>query len=627
MILLLIILLAPAAASLWTLFGGKKAGYVALAAGLASLAASGVLFEFALTGFAGSWHFAGLPGYPFQLEVSYLNAALSLIVAIVTALIFLYALGYMADKQSNWRFWSSISLFLAAMQLLVFAGDWILFVMAWEILGFCSYLLISTTYWQPETGKAANKAFAINRCADLGLYLGVFVIILSGGSSAIVESPAAISTFGALCLFFGVMGKSAQVPFQSWLTAAMKGPTPVSALLHSATMVAAGIVLLIKAFPMFTPPVLFWIGTVGAVTILMTGLTAIFSDDIKKMLAASSSSQLGFMVLAIGAGSPGAALAHLAAHAFMKSSLFMAAGVWQHAAGSTRFKMLAGAGKKRKFTFGAFALAAVALAGIPPFVGYFSKDAVLSAGLKSSLPTWYFAAALLGALMTAFYMARATGILWKEEPNDGLEKPAGLKWMQAGLATMIVFVVGGGLFLHGMITAADFHLPKAKVAKIGGLVAALVGLAGGWVASFKKADYSITSFIRKNYPVAGGYRTLAVAPVMKLASWCREVDESIHKLVLGIGRSALQLSGGAHKSDQTIHGGVQEVGRFGLTLGDWSQRSDEQGINGFISALTRGVQELGQESRKTQSGLVHRELMWSVWGLLAFVCLMLLTLI
>ncbi len=627
MILLLIILLSPAAASLWDLFGGKKAGYVSLAAGVISLGASAVLFWLASNGYTELWSFAGLPDYPFMLEVSYLNTALSLVIAIVTALIFLYAIGYMADEKETWRFWSSISLFLATMQLLLFAGDWILFVIAWEILGFCSYLLISTKYWEAETGKAANKAFALNRFADLGLYLGVFVIILSSGSSTIAESSStAIPQFGALCLLFGVMGKSAQVPFQSWLTAAMKGPTPVSALLHSATMVAAGIVLLIKAFPMFSPDVLFWIGTVGGITILITGLTAIFTDDIKKMLAASSSSQLGFMVLAIGVGSPGAALAHLVAHAFMKSSLFLSAGIWQHEAGSTRFEQLAGAGKKLKVTFAGFALAAVALAGIPPFVGYFSKDGVLAAGLQSSLPGWYFVAALLGALMTAVYMSRAMAILWKGDVDKELETSSGLRWMQGGLIAMVLFVLGGGLFLEGMVSAADFHLPKSEVAKIGGLIVAIAGLATGWLASFKKVDHPITAYIRRNYPVGGGYQALTVAPVMKLAIWCRKADEGIHKLVLGIGRSVLKGSGGVDAADQKVHRGVHGVGRFGLTLGDWSQRSDEEGINGLIFGIVESVKKLGQQGRKTQSGLVHRELMWSVWGMVAFLMLMILTL-
>ncbi|MCW9706232.1 NADH-quinone oxidoreductase subunit 5 family protein [Fodinibius salsisoli] len=627
MVYLLLILLSPAVASLWALYSSKKAGYVSLFGGTLSLLASSLLFFKVSNGYSAAWEFSGLPGLPFRLDITYLNTSLSLVVAIVGGLILLYAVGYMAEEKGKARFWSSISLFLASMQLLLFAGDWILFVIAWEILGFCSYLLISTKYWQTEAGEAANKAFILNRFADLGLYIGVFVIILSSGSSAIVESaPATISQFGALSLLFGVMGKSAQVPFQSWLTAAMKGPTPVSALLHSATMVAAGIVLLIKAFPLFSPDMPFWVGAIGGITVLMTGLTAIFSNDIKKMLAASTSSQLGFMILAIGAGSTGAALAHLLAHAFMKSSLFLGAGIWQHGAGSTRFEKLAGAGRKLKITFTGFAISAVALAGIPPFIGYFSKDGILAAGLESSLPEWYFVVALLGSLLTAIYMSRTLGILWKGDVTDGIEKPRGLRWMQSGLILMVLLVVGGGLFLHSMIETAGFHLPKAKIAQISGLVAALAGLTVGWLASFQKIGHPITAYLRNNYPIGGGYHALVVTPVIKLAALCRRLDERLHQFVLKIGQSVLKLSSVVDTTDERVHESVHGVGRIGLTLGDWSERSDEQGINGLIFKIVESVKKMGRQGQQTQSGLVHRELMWSVWGMVAFLMLMILTL-
>lgn len=626
MILLLIILLAPAAASLWALFGQKRAGLLSLAGAVISTGASAVLFLSVAGGFAASWSFAGLPELPFRLEVSYLNAVLSLVVGLVTTLIFLYGIGYMAEEKGKVRFWSSFSLFLASMQLLLFAGDWILFVIAWEVLGFCSYLLISTKYWNAETGWAANKAFLINRFADLGLYIGVFVIIISNGSSEIAQAPAgSITQVGALALLLAVMGKSAQVPFQSWLTSAMKGPTPVSALLHSATMVAAGIVLLIKAYPLFSAGALAWIGVVGGVTILLTGLTAVFADDIKKMLAASSSSQLGFMVLAIAAGSPGAALAHLLAHAFMKSSLFLSAGIYQHGTGSTNFEQLIGAGKKLKVTFSGFAVAAVALAGIPPFIGYFSKDGVLAAGLQSSLPEWYFLAALLGALLTAVYMSRALGILWKGQAKD-IETLSGLRWMQVGLLAMLVFVIGGGFYLHGMNKMAGFAFPESQTAQISGLLVALTGLGAGWFISSKKYDTSITVFIRNNYSLAGGYRTLVNRPVMKLAGLCSRIDKNIHRFVLQAGRSALKLAEAAGVSDGFFHRGVLGFGRFGLKLGDWSEYSDEDGIDGLITVLVEKVQVLGSYGRRIQSGLVHSELMWSVWGLVVFVVLMFLTL-
>lgn len=627
MVYLLLIFLAPVAACLWSIFGKKKAGITSLSGAVVSLAASVILLLKTKNGYTGSWTIAGLPNMPFRLEVTFFTASLSVVVATVSALIFLYAVGYMAEEKGKIRFWSGISLFLASMQVLLFAGDWILFVMAWELMGYASYHLISTKYWQQETGIAANKAFALNRFTDLGLYIGVFVIILTSGSSKIASEPLApISQAGGFALLLAVMGKSAQVPFQSWLSAAMKGPTPVSALLHSATMVAAGVVLLLKAYPLFSPDILFWIGTVGGVTILLTGLTAIFSNDIKRMLAASSSSQLGFMVLAVGAGFPGAALGHLVAHAFMKSSLFLGAGTYQHATGSTKFEQIAGAGKKMKATFIGFAVAAVALAGIPPFIGYWSKDGILSAGAESSLVGWYFLAALAGALLTAFYMSRAMGILWKGDTKE-LEIPAGIKWMQTGLFAMVLFVAGGGLFLHKMVEMAHYTIPKDEIAKIGGLLVAIVGIISGWMATYKKIDRPLISFISNNYPIGGGYRTLVAQPVLKLAVYCSRADQYLHAAIVKIGSGALKLAALMRTSAQTIHKGVLGVGKFGLSLADWSYQSDQKGINELIAGLTGRIKALGQYGRQIQSGLVHKELMWSVWGMVAFLIVMMLTLI
>lgn len=627
MVLLLLILLTPAAAALWALFGQRKAGPASFCAAVISMAASAVLFFRVRRGYGATWQFPGLPGLPFRLEITALSATLSLTVAMVSALIFLYALGYMAEERDRVRFWSGMSLFLAAMQLLIFAGDWILFVMAWEFMGYASYHLISTHYRQGAAGRAANKAFAINRFADLGLYIGVFAIILGSGSSEIASSaPRHITTAGGLGLLLAVMGKAAQVPFQSWLAAAMKGPTPVSALLHSATMVAAGIVLLLRAFPLFSPQLLFWIGTVGGISILLSGLTALFSADIKRMLAASTSSQMGFMVLAVGAGFPGAALAHLVAHAFMKSSLFLGAGIFQHGTGSTRFDKIAGAGRTFRFTFAVFSLAAVALAGLPPFIGYWSKDAVLSAGYKSAFAEWYFLAALAGALLTALYMSRAMGLLWKGSPDD-LAAPGGLRWMQGGLLVMVLFVAGGGLFLHALAEMTGYHLPTAKPAKIGGLVLALVGLAGGWFASINIANNPLTAFMRNNYPVGGGYRTLIVQPVLQLAQYCRKADRLIHRAVSKTGIGVRTLAGLLRASARTIHDAVYAVGHFTLYLASRADATDRQGINGVIRGLANRLQSMGHYGRQAQSGLVHRELMWSIWGMVAFLLLMFLTLI
>jgi NADH-quinone oxidoreductase subunit L len=628
MIALLLTILGPLAASFWITAIRRKIGYAALTGSLASLTGSVLLFLYMLEGQIITVTFAGLPDFPFRLEATELSVVLALVVSTVTTLIFIYAIGYMAEEKGKLRFWSGISLFLGAMQLLVLAGDWILFVMAWEIIGFASYLLIGTWYWKKEASDASNKAFIMNRVADLGLYIGVFVIILTSGSSRIAAEPLqGISMAGALALLLAVMGKSAQVPFQSWLSAAMAGPTPVSALLHSATMVAAGIILLLKAFPLFSPDALIWVGTVGGVTILLTGATAIFSEDIKRMLAASTSSQLGFMVLAIGAGYPAAAIAHLIAHAFMKSSLFLGAGIFQHETGSTKYGKLGGAGKKLTLTFSGFAVAGLALAGIPPLIGFWSKDAILTAGLRANPAAWYFTAALTGAFFTAVYMGRAFGILWKGKvrPNKKSQQRS-LPWMHTGLLTLVTAVAAGGLFLDPLIEEAGFIIPKETLAMISGLVVAAAGLVVGWFATAPAYKKRIWMFFRDNYQLAGGYNRVIVQPMLVLAKDFNSFETSLLKAVFGIGITFLAIARWVSKViDRATAYVIDWIGIFNMNIARMSSFTDDKGIVEGIAGLVDSVQRLGHYGRKIQSGLVHRELAWSVYGMVFAFIIILLT--
>ncbi|MDZ7660519.1 NADH-quinone oxidoreductase subunit L [Fodinibius sp.] len=622
---LLLTILAPLAASLLILILRKKMGYIATVGALISVTGSILLYLSTMEGTIIELRFAGLPEMPFRLHATAMTATLSSVVSVITTFIFIYAIGYMAEQEGRLRFWSGITLFLGAMQLLVLSGDWILFVIAWEIMGFASYLLIGTWYRKKEASDAANKAFIMNRVADLGLYIGVFAIILTGGSSQISTEPLqVISTFGAMALLLAVMGKSAQVPFQSWLSSAMAGPTPVSALLHSATMVAAGIILLLKAFPLFSPAALIWIGSLGGLTILLTGATAIFSEDIKRMLAASTSSQLGFMVLAVGAGFPGAALAHLVAHAFMKSSLFLGAGIFQHQAGSTEYKQLQGLGRKMKWSFAGFALAGLALAGIPPFVGFWSKDAILAAGLLSEPAGWYFTAALAGAFFTAVYMGRAFGILWKGDSMQKIEAHHSA-WMLTGLLVLVAVVISGGFYLEPMVAAAGFDIPKASLAVISGLAAAAAGLTAGWFVTAPSFQHRLWTFIQENYPVFGGYNQVVDKPMNASANILNTVEVALLQSVFGIGNLFLALA--SWLSETLDHSVAYLVDRFGilnLDIARLTQLSDDKGIVEWIAGLVDWVQQLGNYGRSIQSGLIHRELAWSVFGMgLALIILIL----
>ncbi|WP_373056664.1 NADH-quinone oxidoreductase subunit L [Zunongwangia sp. H14] len=525
-------------------------------------------------------NYAGLNGEAFKLLASFESSLLSLVVAFVAFAIFIYAKGYMHEENGKKWFWPAISLFVAAMQLLVLTADWFMFITAWEVMAFASFLLIGTWHEEKNARTGAVKAFLQTRVADIGLYIGIFLVISQHGSLEIpFEGEEKLSLFASLCLLLAVMGKSAQVPLQSWLSAAMAGPTPVSALLHSATMVGAGALLLIRIFPLLPETALSYVAILGSATILLTGLTAIFSSDIKKMLAASTSSQFGFMLLAVGLGFPGAALGHWLAHAFMKSSLFLGAGVFQHAYEGTNYKKLKGGGKRFTYVFITFAIAGISLAGIPPMIGYFSKDGILASSFKSS-EIAYIIIALTGAFFTGIYIAKALNRLWNGHAE---EKTVPKKlWLLVGVTALVAVVLGGGFILEKLVKTAGYEFPKDKISKILGLTVAVLGLVSGWFFRNSWFPKSASAWIQKNYKVAGGYRQLIAMPVLKIAGWAYSFDRILLGFVQGIGNTGIKFSGINSSFDHHLLEGVKNIGK--------------------------GIKQAGGAGRKWQSGLVHKEL-------------------
>src|SRR5258708_27150553 len=408
-------IMAPLAAMVLFLLSRRALAVLAVIGAVVSVVGAAISFAQVAGGLRADLAFAGLPGLPLRVLSEPLNAVLSMTVAVVAACVLVYAVGYMRVERDQVRFYAELSFFVAAMQTLVLAGDWLLFLAAWELIGLASYLLIGFWFEQQDVPRAASRAFLITRAADLGLYLGIFVLVTATGTTQMgdtlhVGGPHALAA--SLLLLVAAMGKSAQVPFHGWLQDAMLGPTPVSALLHSATLVAAGAILLVRVSPMLPEPALFAIGIIGGLTILLTGLMAIAQRDLKRLLASSTSSEVGFMLVAIGAGSPMAGLAHLVAHAAMKSSLFLGAGIFQRAYETTSLDGLRGAGRRLTSAFTLFALAALALAGMPPLAGFWSKDAIDAATLASPLAAVLAPSAIAGTLLTGIYMARALRLLW-----------------------------------------------------------------------------------------------------------------------------------------------------------------------------------------------------------------------
>ncbi len=567
----------------------------------------------------------GLPDLPLRLVVDPLAAVFSTVVAVVAFLVLIYAVGYMRGERDQVRFYAGMSFFAAAMQGVVLAGDWILFLACWELIGLASYLLIGFWFDRPMVGPAATRAFLTTRAADLGLYLGIFLLVARTGTTTIAETlhvDGATATVAGLLLLVAAMGKAAQAPFQGWLQDAMLGPTPVSALLHSATLVAAGAILLTRIAPLLHGNVLLAVGAVGGVTALVTGVTALAQRDLKRLLASSTSSQLGFMLLAIGAGAPVAAVFHLVTHAAMKSALFQGAGIFQHARDSTAFTDLGGVGRAHRRVFAGFAVAGLALAGVPPLAGFWSKDAIVTATLASR-SAWLLAPlALIGTLLTGAYVSRALRLVWD---GDGVDAPVpGAHWMGAALTGLALLAAALGLALRPLDRLLGAAIPENSIGLAGALLAAALGLVLGWFAPVARLLGPLRASAEAGFRVVGGLDVLLVRPALALATLAARLDAAILRGVFAVGRGALSVARFADRVDSGDHAAVVGVGQASLALASLSRRTDEGGIDRAIADLVRGTRDLGARARRLQSGFVSRELVIAVGGGLLLVVLLIL---
>ncbi|MEU1546254.1 NADH-quinone oxidoreductase subunit L [Nocardia sp. NPDC005745] len=356
----------------------------------------------------------------FALQLDQLSMCFALLITGVGSLIHVYSIGYMSHDPARRRFFAYLNLFLAAMLLLVLANNYLVLYLGWEGVGLASYLLIGFWHEKPSAATAAKKAFVVNRVGDMGLAIAMMVMFATFGSvdfgvvfgAAPGASEGTLTAIGLL-LLLAACGKSAQVPLQSWLGDAMEGPTPVSALIHAATMVTAGVYLITRSNAIFdlAPNARLGVVLVGAVTLLFGAIIGCAKDDIKKALAASTMSQIGYMVLAAGLGPAGYAFAimHLLTHGFFKAGLFLGAGSVMHAMDDeTDMRRYGGLRTLLPITYVTFGLGYLAIIGVPPFAGFFSKDRIIEAAFNQGGPGGIALglAALLGAGLTAFYMTR-----------------------------------------------------------------------------------------------------------------------------------------------------------------------------------------------------------------------------
>lgn len=473
------------------------------------------------------WNWISVTGSAANLVVPigwYVDNTTRMMLLVVTGvglLVHLFSIGYMAHDEGRGRFFGELSLFMFSMLGIVVANNFVMMFIFWELVGVSSYLLIGFWFHKPAAAEAANKAFLCNRVGDFGFLMGIlmywsitgtvmFQLSTASASTLATQTPTVLTTLGVL-LFCGCVGKSAMVPLHVWLPDAMEGPTPVSALIHAATMVAAGVYMLVRIFH----PVLeasldarLVIATVGGFTALFAALIATQQNDIKRILAYSTLSQLGYMVMAVGIAAPGAAMFHLTTHAFFKALLFLAAGSVIHALHEEQdIWNMGGLWKKIPITFATFTLGTLALTGFPGFAGFFSKDEIILAAYEK-FPCLY-AIGLITAALTAFYMFRLVFVAFfgparTEKAEHPHESPA---VMTAPLILLAILSVIGGwsiLGIHSYIVgghAAAGHQPGHGLTLGLSILAFAVGSLSAYFLYFnKKADpIKISLFANKFY--------------------------------------------------------------------------------------------------------------------------------
>src|ERR1035437_7475474 len=377
-----------------------------------------------------------IPATGFHADMGFfvdsLTACLLIVVTTIGMLVHIYSIGYMAHDPGKWRFFAYLNLFMFSMLVLVLADNFLLVFGGWELVGLSSYLLIGFWYPRRSAALAAKKAFLVNRVGDMGFALGIMAIWTQLGTlnmqqvfAGIADVPHGWQIAIALLLFCGAVGKSAQFPLHVWLPDAMEGPTPVSALIHAATMVNAGVYLVARCNPLFghAPEVMVVVAAIGIFTAILAATIAMTQTDIKRVLAYSTLSQLGYMFASLGVGAWTAAIFHLMSHGFFKGLLFLGSGSVIHAVdGEQDMRKMGGLARKIPITYVTMLIGSVAIAGVPPLAGFFSKDEILGGAFKNGF-LWVWAIGFVVAGMTAFYMFRLIGMtFWGEsrvDPADG----------------------------------------------------------------------------------------------------------------------------------------------------------------------------------------------------------------
>ena len=609
--LALLLLLSPFVGFLFNIFFGNK-----ISKGMAGVVGTlTVVFSFLLTLCFFSqllqtgkaieislfdWISIGKLNIDFGIVLDQLSLLWLLFVTGIGSLIHLYSISYMHDDENMSKFFAYLNLFVFFMITLVIGNNLLVMFIGWEGVGLCSYLLIGFWYKNQAYNDAAKKAFIMNRIGDLGFLIGIFILASQFATLNFSEIQTAIATgqvntsalgIAALCLFIGATGKSAQLPLYTWLPDAMAGPTPVSALIHAATMVTAGIFMITRMNFLFdiAPEIQNIIAIVGAITALVAASIGLLQNDIKKVLAYSTVSQLGLMFLALGMGAYTVAVFHVITHAFFKACLFLGSGSVIHALhGEQDMRKMGGLGKVMPITFWTMMISTLAIAGIFPFAGFWSKDEILLTAFEHNKVLWIVAS--IASIMTAFYMFRLMYLTFfrafrgtEEQKHHLHESP---KLITIPLVILAVLAaIGGAINLPGSfwlnhylepILATKHHahtLETHEFMLMGvALAGAVVGILWAYGKYLKqgfvpKEDEAIVGFnkvIYNKYYVDEIYTALLVRPINAISNFSREtIEPQLSKLVFSFGSAANALGSQGKK----VHNGNIGLYLFMFVLG------------------------------------------------------------
>lgn len=544
-----------------------------------------------------------LAGIRAGVAVDGLSAALVLTVAATTLAVLVFSAGEFGGDPGSERFFGLMLLFAGAMLVTVTATTLALLLMGWELMGATSWALIGFWWREPDRVRAANVAFLTTRAADLGLYLAAGAALAGGvGGLALVDLPHARAPWLAVVtvgVVFASLGKSAQLPFSFWLARAMEGPSPVSALLHSATMVAAGGYLLLRLQPLLVAsgwgaPAVAW---AGALTALLLGLVAVAQSDLKQLLAASTCAQIGFIVLAAGVGATAGGTFQLVAHAATKSLLFLAAGAWLTALGTKQLSALRGAARRYPLVGATFTAGALTLAGVPPLSLWVSKDELLAPALHQDAAL--YALGLAAAVVAALYSVKALWFVWQPLPQDaeaGYDtERRGRRLVPAAMSVPLLALAAFAVSL-GALALPALAAPLERTLEASGAPS-----PSGWQFALSAGLALAASALAWRW---GGSPTAAPAAARRtLARWL-ELEPLADALLV---RPTLALARAlASFDDRVLDRAVIEIGGAGTALAGIARARGEWSFDGLVATIASAARRLGSLARRPQTGQLHQ---------------------